>query len=984
MANDKNKIPVYKPFGHLEELQNNKLITAQSKSEPTFAGSLNKYGTVDKSSRKIEIGTGGKIKEMTQQAVGANQQTSTAKSSANNCNFCRKPGLQILPIRYTVTQKKAPELSGLLGKNVKSIALSHSKYTTEMIDSGYVYAMVKRKKGFEWIGYIVTPLGHLSSFPLDKTAPAKVQEFSCKGNEHALFSSFVTVEYIASNLAEKVYLIYTHVPMTKAKRGEYQAKAEEYVRLGRWQKLDVVAWSGGSSQQEHCLNAQTLKGAIDQPLTFGSSRWSKIVSKFIEKPKAFASIALYDPIGISVKLNDYRNEAYAPVDDYLEAKDKNGISNQRKLDAVQRLDTLKGSLEQKAQQSILRNAQNTASRIDYMETKDKFYLKIIDQQIADAKKARNFMEVARLERSRQVMIQDHERKINAQNQQYGIEKRSRLEKLKADFQVCEDNIDFKEAEAFKQEAAGKYSTALLVANQRAQEHLNWINSESLLDALDVYDDQDLQNGCAFKAHVACMLFGMEGADLSAKQIDNWIKKPEFERKNLFIRGLYSNQLEAKAKHDDAKKYATDFTAVGIKTTKVLVDFLKKTDSAWDEWARNQDKNNTWNVKFFKPEKKVMLYVSNFARVVFRAGMGSNVESQFVRAISQKLLFAQMGELASKLEFNHVVYGINPEQLPQYTVRANVDLNQKNLGLLSAQAAKQATIQSLDRLMDDAMAKKQQVALTLEEIEKTGSKGMANHTNNYHQVRASGILVLIESINLAHMLSSGKYRDGAQIAALAASVSGLLAFGLDIFYGLAKGAREVASQSAYSGAGASATKGAANIQRAGIKWAAGSLSAFSGSITCGLDLIKGLDERNKIGTVHNSLMRLYLLRSATGGFSAILGICAALTYIGPLMNYLKEVGGSPMIQRLGARLFGSTAMVVLNKATREIVRNALLRGIAWLSGIGLVLTIIEVVILIYMDFTKLERWCEHSTFRKIKTNKLMPEQQEAEDYQALFV
>ncbi|WP_296283268.1 hypothetical protein [uncultured Acinetobacter sp.] len=361
-------------------------------------------------------------------------------------------------------------------------------------------------------------------------------------------------------------------------------------------------------------------------------------------------------------------------------------------------------------------------------------------------------------------------------------------------------------------------------------------------------------------------------------------------------------------------------------------------------------------------------------------MGSNAESQFVRAISQKLLFAQMGELASKLEFNHVVYGINPEQLPQYTVRANVDVNQKNLGLLSAQAAKQATIQSLDRLMDDAMAKKQQVALTLEEIEKTGSKGMANHTNNYHQVRASGILVLIESINLAHMLSSGKYQNAAQIAALVASVSGLLAFGLDVFYGLAKGAREVASQSAYSGAGAAA----ANIQRAGIKWAAGSLSAFSGSITCGLDFMKGQKYGTQAGDINHSLKYLYYVRGLTGVVSTVLGIYAALTYIGPLMNYLKEVGGSPAIQRLGARLFGSTAMVVLNKATREIVRNGLLRGIAWSSGVGLVLTIIEVSIFIYMDLTKLERWCEHSTFRKAKSNKLMPEQQEAQDYQALFV
>lgn len=129
-------------------------------------------------------------------------------------------------------------------------------------------------------------------------------------------------------------------------------------------------------------------------------------------------------------------------------------------------------------------------------------------------------------------------------------------------------------------------------------------SESLLDALDAYDQKDLQSGCAFKAHVATMLFGMEGAEAGARQLDDWIKKPDYERKNLFIRGLYSNQLEAKAKHEELKKAATDLTAVGIKAMKGTIDFLKKTDSAWDEWARNQgiDKNKG-NIAFSKVEKR---------------------------------------------------------------------------------------------------------------------------------------------------------------------------------------------------------------------------------------------------------------------------------------------------------------------------------------------------------------------------------------------
>ena len=913
-------------------------------------------------------------------AIQVNQQTSDAKGSKDQCNFCRKLGLQILPLRYTVTQEKAPQLSSQLGKNVKSVALSYSKYTTEMIDSNYIYAMVKRKKGYQWIGYIVTPQGYLSSFPLDKPAPVSVLEFACKGNEHALFASFVTIEYIATNLAEKAYLIYTHAPMTDEKRKEYQAKADEYVSSGKWQSIDVAGWAKGSSQQEHCLNNSTLKDGVSFPLSFGSDRWSKLLTKFAEKPKAFASIVLYDPIGITVKLNEYRNEAYAPVDDYLEAKDKYGVTNQRKLDSVQRVESIEGSLLKNKAKIVQRENEIHEQTAPAIESRYQSTLIITEQQLADAKKRNDKAAIEQFERSKKELIEQHERTMKTRAGHGEVVGEANFQ---TDRKVLLDNLNYKEIEAFKQEAAQKYDTALKVANQRAQEHLNWVVSESLFDALDAYDQKNLRSGCAFKAHVASMLFGMEGAEVGAKQLDDWVKKPEFERKNLFIRGLYSNQLEAKAKHDELKKAATDFTTVGLKAMKGTIDFLKKTDSAWDEWARNQgiDKNKG-NIGFFKTEKKVMLYVSNFSRVVFRAGMGTTAESRFVSAISQKLLFAQMSDLAEKLRFDQIVHNINPEKLNSGNIKLSPELSERAASQLSKNA-KEATMRSLDVLIDDAMAKKQQVALTLEEIEKAGSKGMANHTNNYHQVRASGILVFIEAINLAHMLNSGKYKDSVQIAALVASVSALMAFGLDIFYGLAKGAREMATQTSYVGAGAAATRGAANIQRAAIKWVAGSLSTFAGSITSVLDLVKGFEEKNKIGTIHRSLMTLYFLRSLSGGIAAALGLFAALTYIGPLVNYLKEVGASPAIQRLGGRLFGSTAMAVFNKATREVVRNGLLRGIAWASGVGLILTLIEVTIFIYMESTKLRRWCQYSTFRTLKTNQLMPEKQEIEDFQALF-
>lgn len=76
-----------------------------------------------------------------------------------------------------------------------------------------------------------------------------------------------------------------------------------------------------------------LKGWYQPAFSFGTDRWKQLVKKFTEKPKAFSAVVLYDPVGITIKLNEYRNEAYVPVDDYLEAKDKYGVTNQRKLDS---------------------------------------------------------------------------------------------------------------------------------------------------------------------------------------------------------------------------------------------------------------------------------------------------------------------------------------------------------------------------------------------------------------------------------------------------------------------------------------------------------------------------------------------------------------------------------------------------------------------------------------------------------------------------
>lgn len=76
---------------------------------------------------------------------------------------------------------------------------------------------------------------------------------------------------------------------------------------------------------------------------------------------------------------------------------------------------------------------------------------------------------------------------------------------------------------------------------------------------------------------------------------------------------------------------------------------------------------------------------------------------FVSAISQKLLFAQMGDLDGKLRFDQIVHNINPEKQNYGNIKLSPELSERAASQLSKNA-KEATMRSLDVLIDDAMAK----------------------------------------------------------------------------------------------------------------------------------------------------------------------------------------------------------------------------------------------------------------------------------------
>ncbi len=114
------------------------------------------------------------------------------------------------------------------------------------------------------------------------------------------------------------------------------------------------------------------------------------------------------------------------------------------------------------------------------------------------------------------------------------------------------------------------------------------------------------------------------------------------------------------------------------------------------------------------------------------------------------------------------------------------------------------------------------------------------------------------------------------------------------------------------------------------------------------------------------MFLYYIRGLVG-LRTVFGLLATLTYISPLINYLKKVGESPVIQRIGGRL-------IATKFTEEALRIALLPWCGMGKWYRISLTVIEITIFIYMEALNFIIGVV-VILRALKTNQPMSEKQE---------
>lgn len=968
-----------------------------------------------------------------------------------DCKFCDKEGLLILPLRYAAVTGNdiddprlglLPELPSTLGEHVSDIAVSGAKYAPRMLRNGYLYVLIKRSGLLYWEGYLVIDNAYLYKFPIDLPPPASAP-FSCDPGSCGIDASMISIPKVES--VEKIYLLFTPSPMTKRKLDEYKADPEgNSPGKYKMQTFDPKGWVGGGTQQTHSMEppqlsvhvpefvlfkqcANPFKSAfgtlmVGQLFRMTAAAFDGVPAPTPEAPpparlgalqfkmtktKA-AAFVIFDHIGVTQELNDFRNDAFKPVDDFMGKKEKN-VSNTYRFDVHNAIREMREAMKK----GIVADATKSVQLADLRRRAMIHGEPIFPDDTREMRRAKFRANNAYTHPSRKEWEAKNPEKV-MQFEDAREEDEQRMIDTAPD--RAEKMWEEKYAPVVDVPAMKRFNDALNLvsrtardnADVRAPQHIRWLQSKRLLNAFDLYDQKFVPSGEAMLAHVVGCIFGMDGSPKAETVLTEWATATSIKRENLFLRAFTRNQDAVKKAADAAFAEVTqavagldEFAPVPAtswqKATKGLVSAIKSTDSALDEWMRDQKQSlNYLDPKHIANiEARFFYLVSTLTRSVARKGIGGKIELAVVGR-ANALLQAFLGDLAEQIEYNTLVLKIKPDEWDdlkrQYqdadelekksaerksalerrahrkAKRAKVSLERAGIDLISdaqlkakLQIAQGAGKLGWSQLQSQLQASAEQHAnfkkvfdnLKSENQYRNRIPNQSSPTNNYHQARLGGVLAGIETIALLGKIG-GLKKIGWNIATaeVLASALSLSSITLDMMYAFTKSVRERPHYTVVTGV----EKGA-DIVRGGFKLTAGLLASMAGILTAVVDFSNMEKEKDPVQYA------ILSLRAASGVASALSGAVAAFSYAGPFLVHLAAKRGGSHAASGFLRWSGQGAMKLTGKVT-------ILRLVAWFGWVGVAITVIDLSYAgyrWYMDVIALERWFSRCVFRRDRSN-----------------
>ena len=230
----------------------------------------------------------------------------------NNCEFCDKKGLAVLPVRPAIAPagSHAPKASAAMLAGADHIPVAPADYTLRHLRPGYLYTYDEARK---WLhAYVVTEGGYLYKLDPGETAPAKLA-FTCAPDKCGTVASCVTIPDVKR--ATKVWFGFSDVQWTPAVIERHKDAA---YRAKHMVCLDVQGWIGSKqhkgaadiSQVDKVVAEYALSTTAGKALAFsvGGFKSKATTAQALKdrvpliSPAGGLVLAMPDPVGIASDL----------------------------------------------------------------------------------------------------------------------------------------------------------------------------------------------------------------------------------------------------------------------------------------------------------------------------------------------------------------------------------------------------------------------------------------------------------------------------------------------------------------------------------------------------------------------------------------------------------------------------------------------------------------------------------------------------------
>ncbi|WP_145130240.1 T6SS effector BTH_I2691 family protein [Pseudomonas sp. URMO17WK12:I11] len=827
----------------------------------------------------------------------------------------------VLPLRYAAVggnphqRQQLPTLPEHLRHPHCIAALHHADYAIRPLREGFLYVMEKRRLSGQYSlhpPYRITANGALSLYDPEQPEPKPPGISTFQDVVRAMTWAF-TVHDLDDLL--ELRLFYSPDPLTIAAQRQLLRRRDLLPAVDiapfagpgcpkprpytlRHDQLNLVADFAAESNDglRTLLDAQVFSTPSISSLAAARQALGPLGSK----PEARGvAVVVEDAIGITQELNAWRNAGMEHLKHWLEASTKKGgPSNERKVLVAQ-----------------------TFTELHHQFTERKIAV-LVDRRIEASRAHFSPNEQVPHSDMTEWWIQNKEGLygVSAQFERQTLGNRAKSGEFAKQFEdryLPLVNLQgmHQHLETFEAQSA----EARRLAESRAADHLTWLKSSALVDALAHYDENDLANGLCFAHQTGLCVAGLEGVPAGAALLAQWWRADAVTPDNLALRSFVHNQREI-AEVLAQTRTALDALAPGsdpflqleaaLKQAKELAAHFSRLDSHLDQLTQHSPTNTAG----------ALAWLGQLGRQSLSVGAPGSTDRMLYRRLSTYLI-ASLGKQAVELRLSEqALDGKTPAP-----------------GRVAA-----PIVRRLDRAYTE----------TLHGV----------HGNQFYRLRvASGLLLLEAGLLLLQGRRDDKDRrfwSEVTAAAFTSAAAGmeLLAVGTELTL------RGVGGNSV-TARGALVSLGRYRL------WGAG-LAAMGGIVSIKWDFSDATDADNRSKTL---LALAYRMR-AVSTIALLIGQGGiAFSQASALLSWLSARATTTYTINLSTTLSGLSARLAAN--------NVAMLWLSRLSWFGGTIVLVSSTVLLIIDEDALEKWCNKCCFRIQLSDKGYTE--DSEELKELF-